>query len=41
VFLYKRSQILIADIYAAFQGKGFGEFHDIDKLTMFPDYRVP
>ena len=23
------------------QGKGLGEFHDIDKLTMFADYRVP
>jgi hypothetical protein len=32
---------LIADIFAAFRGKGFGEFLDIDKLTMFPDYRVP
>ena len=23
------------------QGKGLGEFHDIHKLTMFADYRVP
>lgn len=23
------------------QGKGLGEFHDIDQLTMFADYRVP
>ena len=23
------------------QGKGLGDFHDIDRLTMFADYRVP
>ena len=23
------------------QGQGLGEFHDIDQLTMFADYRVP
>ena len=23
------------------QGKGLGQFTDIDKLTMFADYRVP
>lgn len=41
IFFYKRPQILISDIYAAFEGKLFGEFHDIKELTMFPDYRVP
>jgi len=38
---YKRSQILVADIWACFEGKGLGNFHDIDSLTMFADYRVP
>jgi len=41
VTFYKRAQILIADIWSSFRGLGFGEFHDIDTLTMFADYRVP
>uniref|UniRef100_A0A2S2NHL9 Queuosine 5'-phosphate N-glycosylase/hydrolase n=1 Tax=Schizaphis graminum TaxID=13262 RepID=A0A2S2NHL9_SCHGA len=41
VAIYKRAQILIADIWSSFRGSGFGEFHDIDTLTMFADYRVP
>ena len=41
VTLYKRAQILIADLWALFQGQGLGEFTDIDSLTMFADYRVP
>lgn len=41
VFYYKRAQIFVADVYGAFQGHGFGRFHDIDALTMFADYRVP
>ncbi|CAD8100092.1 unnamed protein product [Paramecium primaurelia] len=40
-FFYKRSQILIGDIYAALKGQGLGKFNDIEILTMFPDYRVP
>ena len=39
VCFYKRAQILVADIWACFEGKGFGEFHDIDSITMFADYR--
>lgn len=38
---YKRAQILVADIWACFEGKGFGTFHDIDQLTIFADYRIP
>lgn len=41
VSLYKRAQILIGDLWACFSGKGIGYFEDIDKITMFPDYRVP
>ncbi|KAL5283359.1 C9orf64 family protein [Megaselia abdita] len=41
VSLYKRAQILIGDLWACFQGKDLGFFEDIDKITMFPDYRVP
>ncbi|CAK1544377.1 unnamed protein product [Leptosia nina] len=41
VSFYKRAQILVADLWNLFQGKGWGEFYDIDKITMFADYRVP
>lgn len=41
VRLLKRAQICVADLWAAFEGEGFGEFDDIDKITMFADYRVP
>jgi hypothetical protein len=37
----KRAQIFTADVWACFQGEGFGAFRDIDKITMFADYRVP
>lgn len=37
----KRAQIFVADIWACFDGKGLGSFRDIDKITMFADYRVP
>jgi hypothetical protein len=35
VRLYKRAQILVADLWACFNGEDFGEFRDIDKITMF------
>ncbi|KAJ2157288.1 hypothetical protein GGF46_004614 [Coemansia sp. RSA 552] len=41
VCLYKRAQILVADIWACFEGRGLGRFDDIDCVTMFADYRVP
>jgi hypothetical protein len=41
VTFYKRAQILIADIWACFEGRDLGEFNDIDDITMFADYRVP
>ncbi|KAK4238924.1 hypothetical protein C8A03DRAFT_14651 [Achaetomium macrosporum] len=39
--ILKRAQILVADLWACFEGEGYGEFWDIDKITMFADYRVP
>ena len=39
--LLKRAQICVADLWAAFDGESFGHFDDIDKITMFADYRVP
>ncbi|KAL1971353.1 hypothetical protein VTN77DRAFT_305 [Rasamsonia byssochlamydoides] len=41
VRFYKRAQILVADLWACFEGQSYGEFHDIDKITMFADYRIP
>lgn len=37
----KRAQILVADLWACFGGETYGEFYDIDKITMFADYRIP
>lgn len=39
--LYKRAQITAADLSLAFAGAGPGAFHDLDRLTMFPDNLVP
>lgn len=41
VQFHKRVQILIADIWACFENTGYGQFVNIQELTMFPDYRVP
>lgn len=38
---YKRAQILIADLHAAFNGSGPGTFHDMEHLTAFADYKLP
>ncbi len=34
VFLYKRAQIFVGDLWGAFKGGGLGAFDDIDRLTM-------
>ncbi len=41
VLFRKRAQILVGDIYGAFEGGGLGNFYDIDTLTMFADYKIP
>ena len=41
VFFYKRAQIFAADLYGAFDGKGWGSFMDMGKLTAFADYKLP
>ena len=41
VRLYKRAQILVSDLYGAFEGRGIGRFDDLDTLTAFADYKVP
>jgi len=37
----KRAQILISDVHECLRGENPADFADIDKLTMFADYRVP
>jgi hypothetical protein len=37
----KRAQILVADLWGCFNGEDYGRFSDIDKITIFADYRVP
>lgn len=39
--MYKRAQIFAADLWGAFQGKGYGEFYDIGSITIMADYIVP
>lgn len=45
VSLYKRAQILVADLWAAYGRQTDGDspfaFRDVARLTMFADYRVP
>jgi hypothetical protein len=41
VRFYKRAQILVGDIAGGLAGSPLGEFHDLDRLTAFADYKVP
>ena len=41
VRIHKRAQILVADLWACFNGQGYGSFGDISKITAFADYRIP
>ncbi|MDO8627444.1 MAG: queuosine salvage family protein [Candidatus Diapherotrites archaeon] len=41
IFFYKRAQLFVANIYQAFNGKGFGDLKNIDKLTVCADYKLP
>lgn len=41
VRLYKRAQIVVADLWGALDGQGLGAFHDLAALTAFADYKVP
>lgn len=38
---HKRAQILVADLWGTFGGRGFGEFFDLFWLTAFADYKLP
>lgn len=39
--IYKRAQIVVADIALAFNNQGPGAFYDLDELTIFADNLVP
>ena len=41
VYFWKRAQLFVSDLHAAFQGRGWGDFRDIDRLTAFADYKLP
>ncbi len=41
VHFFKRAQILVADLYGAFDGKQWGAFHNLATLTAFADYKLP
>lgn len=41
MFLYKRAQIFIADLWGAFKGQSYGEFNDIGSITIMADYIIP
>lgn len=38
---YKRAQLLVTDLYGAFQGDRWGHFTDLDQLTACADYKLP
>jgi hypothetical protein len=40
-YFYKRAQICVADLWAAFKHSNPCNFTDIDKVTTFADYRIP
>lgn len=41
VYFHKRAQLLIADIWNAFKGKGYGKLINVDKITACADYKLP
>jgi hypothetical protein len=41
VHFFKRAQICVADLHGAFSGRRWGTFSDLDKLTIFADYKLP
>ena len=41
VAFYKRAQIVAADLAVAFRGQSWGDFNDLNQLTIFADNLVP
>ena len=41
VYFFKRAQLLVQDLWCTFSGTSWGNFHDLDQLTAFADYKLP
>lgn len=41
IYFFKRAQILVSDLWGAFDGTGLGAFSDMSTLTAFADYKLP
>ena len=41
VYFYKRAQLLVSDIYQAFNGQEYGRLKNINQLTACADYKLP
>lgn len=41
IYFQKRPQLLIADVYQAFNGEGYGKFSNVNELTACADYKLP
>jgi hypothetical protein len=41
VRFYKRAQLCVADIHGTFAGEKWGRLSDLERLTVFADYKVP
>jgi len=41
IYFYKRAQLLVADIFQLFGGKGYGALKNIDQITACADYKLP
>jgi hypothetical protein len=41
VHFFKRAQICVGDLAAAFHDTPWGTFHDLDQLTIYADYKLP
>ena len=41
VSFHKRAQLVAAMLYARFRGQRWGAFRNIDRLTLFADYKLP
>jgi hypothetical protein len=41
IYFYKRAQLLVSDIYQAFNEQEYGKLKNIDQLTACADYKLP
>lgn len=41
LYFLKRAQLFPSDLYHAFKGAGYGDFKNMEDLTVFADYKLP